>query len=624
MISLHGMHRWLKQRLARELTLTLGALVVASALAFLVASIWAGHRGVRAEHEAAAIRVAQLFEASLKNAMLNRDLDGLQQILSELGRMPGVRRAMILAPSGELRFSAHDEPTGRLRGGLLEGLCLQPGCRTSPPRFTWSVGESREAMQIVYPIRNASSCAGCHGDPVSRPVNGVLALEFDTPVGENEARTHAMPLAIAGVGVLAVLALAVATQLRRSVLRPVAKLIATVKALGAGDLSVRTSVAGHNEFATLAIHLDQMAEGTARLIERVESQGAYLQDLIDATPDPMLVIGDDFRIIEANAAYRRLLGATDPVGRTCHELSRGLGEPCPSTLVHCPVVASRGDNGTSRSIMQFRRADGTPIDVEIDAASLVTREGERRVVESIRPLEDKLKFSQEQRLSEIGLLANGVAHEIHNPLASIRIALQASLRGMRNGDMEARELTRYLELVDREIDRCVSITQRLMLMSQPAGEGTSVVRIADAIDQTTSLLREEARREAKSIDIDIQPDSLCVRADEGEFRMVILNLAQNALHAMRQGGALRVVGRARGAWCKIDFRDNGSGIAPENLQSIFLPFFSRRADGSRGTGLGLAISRANVERWGGSLTVDSELDVGSVFHVTLPLWEPRA
>ena len=106
--------------------------------------------------------------------------------------------------------------------------------------------------------------------------------------------------------------------------------------------------------------------------------------------------------------------------------------------------------------------------------------------------------------------------------------------------------------------------------------------------------------------------------------MVILNLAQNALHAMRQGGALRVVGRARGAWCKIDFRDNGSGIAPENLQSIFLPFFSRRADGSRGTGLGLAISRANVERWGGSLTVDSELDVGSVFHVTLPLWEPRA
>jgi nitrogen-specific signal transduction histidine kinase len=92
------------------------------------------------------------------------------------------------------------------------------------------------------------------------------------------------------------------------------------------------------------------------------------------------------------------------------------------------VLENQTGAGGSRTIMSLRHSDGRDIPVEIDATA-VELDGQRMTVEVLRPLERTIRFSQEQRLSAIGLLANGVAHEIHNPLASIRLALQASLRG---------------------------------------------------------------------------------------------------------------------------------------------------------------------------------------------------
>lgn len=611
--------------LGRELMSSILVALLAAATVFLFASYWLGLRAVRAEHQAAAARVAQLFEASLKNAMLNRDLSGMQSILEELGAMPGVERARVLATDGEVRFGARGEHDRRTWPDLIVGLCLQAGCRVSPPRYTWgrldgrdpAAGDAGQRMRIAYPIRNDRPCEGCHGDSAARPVNGVLVVDFSSPVGQGEVRRHLWPLAATGVFGLATFTAVIAWVLRRRVMQPVRRLHGTVAALSRGDLSARAAMGEGNEFAQLGDQLDRMAEHTGELLRRLERQRTYLQQLIDAAPDPLVVIDDEFRIVEANARYRELVGADDPIGGRCHLFSRGLDAPCPATMLSCPVVELRQDAAPMRCVMQFRRADGTPVDVEIDAASLVTQDGRRLVVEVVRRLDERLKFSQEQRLSSIGLLANGVAHEIHNPLASIRIALQAALRRMRADEMSAAEFASYLELVDREIDRCVSITQRLMRMSQPAGDALQSVRVATAVDDTVALLREEALRGKVLFEVDIQPSSACVEADEGEFRMMVLNLAQNALHAMVAGGRLSIRGRETDEGYLLEFEDTGIGIAADQLQSIFLPFFSRRADGRRGTGLGLAITRGNVERWGGRIDVGSRVGVGSVFRVRL-------
>lgn len=616
-----GWWRWLTARLARELILSLGLIVFLAAGCFLALSYWLGDRATRTEHEAAARWVAQLFEASLHNAMLNRDLAGMKAILGDLGNMPGVERALVLTPSGEIRFGQADSEDRRGQH-LLEGLCVVRGCDQSPSKLTWGVGGDGNAMRIAYPIRNGTRCAGCHGDPKSSPVNGVLVVDFEPPAGLGEWRAYLTPMVLAGGFVMLALAALVLSVLTRTVLSPVRRLGRTAEALASGDLGARAAVGGRNEFARLGGQLDAMAQKTGELLSRVEGQRAYLQRLIDSTPVPLLVIGPNHRVVEANRAYRELVGVDEPLGRPCYRLSRGLDEPCPSTLVRCPVAELSVPGARAmRCVMQFRPARGASIDVEIDAAPLVTVDGQRLIVESIHPLEQTLKFSQEQRLSAIGLLANGMAHEIHNPLASIRIALQASLRGVRDGSMNRDEHVEYLRLVDREIDRCVSITQRLMRMSQPPGATLAAVDVAQAIGETLSLLSEEASRSGVRVHLALTPEGLKVRADDSEFRMVVLNLVQNALHAMPGGGEISITGKTVDQHCVLEFRDTGVGISPEDLALIFLPFYSRRADGRRGTGLGLAICRGSVERWNGRIEVRSALGAGSVFTLTIPLWE---
>jgi signal transduction histidine kinase len=605
--------------LARALTLALVAVVLAAALVFLGATAWLGQRAVRAEREAAGLRIARLFEAGLRQAMLRRDVAGMADVLAELARLPGVLDAKVLAPSGEVRFGRSGPESGVRRPDLIEGLCVAPGCAASPPRLS---SPDEGGLRIAYPVRNEAACAACHGPGDATPVNGVLVVDFAAGSIAAAVSPYRTAMLLLGAGAIAAVALAVGAILERRVLRPVARLGRTADALARGDLAARAALPGRDELARLGAQLDRMAENTGQLVDRVDGQRAYLQRLLDAAPDPMVVIGEDFRIVDANAAYRRLVGGADPVGRPCHQASRGLAEPCAATLVHCPVAELGADDAPLRCMMQFRGESGAQVDVEIDAARLHAPDGRPWVVEVIRPLERSLKFSQEQRLSAIGLLANGVAHEIHNPLASIRLALQGARRGLRDGSLQPEALTGYLRLVDGEIDRCVAITQRLMQLSQPPGTATTAVPVLPAIEETVALLREDARRVGVEVRVDVEPAMLLIRADDSEFRRVVLNLVQNALHAMPEGGMLTIRGRGDDTTCRIEFADTGTGIAPEHLHAIFLPFFSRRADGTRGAGMGLAICRGSVERWGGRFEVRSTVGVGTTFVVVVPRWRP--
>lgn len=616
---------------------------------------WVARWGLRAEQESFALSISQLFEASLQNAMLNRDLSGMQAVLAELGGLPGVAVAQLLAPGGEVRFgqppaaagrdrvgepagqgrvellaagngvddsaarTGVDDPTHRDRADALEGLCLVPGCPRPAPVFRWLADGG--GLRVAYPILNQARCAGCHGSPEAHPVNGVLLTVFEDPSLPSQWRRQLPALAAIGILTIAALSAAVWLLLRGRVLRPVQSLGATARALADGDRSARAGVCGRNELGRLAETFNLMAARNEALITRLEDQRAYLQRLIDAVPDPVVVIDDGHRIVDANAAYRRLVGHDDPVGQPCHRVSRGLDAPCAPTMVRCPLVELREGTEPMRCVMQFRRADGTMADFEIDAAPMPATGSARQVIEILHPLEETLRFSQEQRLSSVGLLANGVAHEIHNPLASIRIALQAMQRSLRAGPQDPATLFRYLELVDSEIDRCVAITQRLMRLSQPPNDALAAVALKPTIEETLSLLSGEMAAGGVAVRIDVAPPGLLVRADDSEFRMLVLNLVQNAIHAMPGGGALEIRARASGGQCTMTVRDTGVGIRAEDLPLIFVPFFSRRADGRRGTGLGLAICRGSVERWGGTIWVSSEIGKGSVFSVMIPSWQ---
>lgn len=430
-------------------------------------------------------------------------------------------------------------------------------------------------------------------------------------------QTHAWLLP-AALLVLAGLSAVIAWVLRREVLAPVTALAATVSRLAAGELDVRHKARGRDELARLADGVDHMADQVQAHLKVEQAQGQFLQALLDASPDPVVVIGADRRIVLANRAYAELLGyeSEQLTGQVCHRAGRARDEPCESTLVCCPL-AECPRRGALRTVMSMTRRDGQAVEVEIHAAPLVGSLGEPLIVEVMRRLDADVRFSQEQRLASIGLLANGVAHEIHNPLASIRLALQAGLRSLQAGSPRE-ELADYLHLVDQQIDRCVHITQRLLRLSQPAGSAEQPVGVRSAIDDVLGLLREEARQAGVLHEVAVSPPGLRVWMDEGELRQVLLNLVQNALHAMPGGGRLKLsAGCEDDASAWVEVQDSGIGIALADRALVFLPFYSRRADGRKGTGLGLAICKAIVEQRGGRIELHSQPGGGSRFRVWL-------
>ena len=168
------------------------------------------------------------------------------------------------------------------------------------------------------------------------------------------------------------------------------------------------------------------------------------------------------------------------------------------------------------------------------------------------------------------------------------------------------------------MDQCIEITNRLLKLSAaPVGQ-QELVDIHQAVRDTLSLVRWDAEEFSIEI-VDAFPDQpLRVFTSESEMRMLVLNLVQNAFHAMPSGGRLKITGQLAGDTVEVRFEDNGIGISAENLPKVFMPFFSRRADHVHGTGLGLPISRAIAERYGGSLEVESEPGKGSTFILKIP------
>ncbi|MEW8458905.1 MAG: ATP-binding protein, partial [Candidatus Thiodiazotropha endolucinida] len=171
---------------------------------------------------------------------------------------------------------------------------------------------------------------------------------------------------------------------------------------------------------------------------------------------------------------------------------------------------------------------------------------------------------------------------------------------------------------DDEINTCIEITGKLLKLGSPPPESLELVDVNNALHETLSLLQWQADQLHITVEERYKTDLLRTLASESEIRMVALNLAQNAFHAMPEGGILTVSSFSDGKTILLQFSDTGAGIRAKDLPYIFDPFFSRRADDVKGTGLGLSISLAIIEKYGGTIKVESEFSAGSVFTVELP------
>jgi len=232
---------------------------------------------------------------------------------------------------------------------------------------------------------------------------------------------------------------------------------------------------------------------------------------------------------------------------------------------------------------------------------------------------------QASKMAAIGELAAGVAHEINNPAAIISGTaeqLQFIIEECGDRPAEIKErLLNHVNMIREQATRCKRITQGLLNFARRTEVHTTDVNVAKLIKETLALVNNRAQTEKKKIETRLPSNLPTLQADPHQLEQVFLNLVNNALDAVDEGGAVTIEVRAEKKSVIIDVADNGPGIPEEDLKRVFDPFFTNKPVG-KGTGLGLSICFGIVQRMNGEITVESELCRGAKFTICLPLKQP--
>lgn len=249
-----------------------------------------------------------------------------------------------------------------------------------------------------------------------------------------------------------------------------------------------------------------------------------------------------------------------------------------------------------------------------------------RVIESSQAYE---RVKERDRLAALGEMAAGLAHEIRNPLGAIKGAAQLLITAD-GKPVSGADTAEFLEIIVEEANRLNNVVTRFLdyaRSERPGREGAGKVDLNAVVRKTEQLLRQEL---ARAIEIRVRVDDQLppVAGDPESLMQVFLNLGQNAVQAMPDGGTLEILTTRRrrsrlgyGQFAEVRFRDTGIGIPRDRLKKLFIPFYTTK---QKGTGLGLAISHRIINQHGGTIEVRSTLGQGSTFSVFLPAAEPVA
>ena len=225
------------------------------------------------------------------------------------------------------------------------------------------------------------------------------------------------------------------------------------------------------------------------------------------------------------------------------------------------------------------------------------------------------------KLASIGRLAAGVAHEINNPLAIINenAGLIKDLITIKKEFANNPQLISTVDSIIFSVKRCGAITRRLLDFARHMDASIQSINLKETIEGVLGFFGKEAEYRSITVSVEVPGDMPPLETDRGKLQQILLNLLNNAYEAMSDGGQVGIMAKNEAKdSVLISITDDGCGIPGEDLKRVFEPFFSTKT-GRGGTGLGLSITYSLVQELGGSISVKSELEKGTVFTIILPL-----
>ncbi len=394
------------------------------------------------------------------------------------------------------------------------------------------------------------------------------------------------------------------------------------------DVDLLTTLSGYVGIALENGRLYQSLQHKAEEYERLKE---FSENIVESINVGILAADLDDRIESWNPQIERLTGVSRAaaLGRSLREIfpaelcsqfervrsDRGIHNIYKFALGPVHAGASPNGNGVENGNGHASHREAI---LNIAVAPLVSKDGRhigRLIIFDDITDRDELerRLVQADKLSSIGLLAAGVAHEVNTPLAVISTYAQILAKQISGDEKQSR----LLEKISRQTFRASEIVNSLLNFSRTSTTEFVEVDLNRVIRETVNLIEHQLQKSGVRVEADLEEDLLPVKGNAGKLQQVFLNLFLNARDAMEGGGRLSVR-----TWCEdsgvhVEIVDSGQGIARENLARIYDPFFTTKA-ARKGTGLGLSVTYGIVREHGGTIEVESEPGAGTRFQLALP------
>ncbi len=485
----------------------------------------------------------------------------------------------------------------------------------------------RPVFTYLQPIENRPKCSSCHSPEGARGILVIRTSLVDMysilERGRNQwVATGLLALFVGGV-LLSLL-------IKRSITGPIGKNVEVIKRIaeGKGDITERVEVTESNEIGYLATAFNNMldtlekrAEENRKLFELVIKSKEEWVATFDAIQDLISIHDLDYNILKINKAFARKFNKEPEalIGRKCYEIFHCKNEPdpdCPhsKTIRTSEVASSEVDDMVFEGVYKI-----TTFPVFNEAGKVWASVHVARDVTQERFLREQLLHAE--KLSSLGKLVAGIAHELNNPLMGIMGFSQILMDSP--GDKKLDDVKDKLRKIYHESLRTAKIVQNLLTFARAKKAERDYNSINDIIRHTIELREYSLKANNIQVALKLQEDLPKTMVDLFQLQQVFINIINNSEDAMvarKGGGRLEIKTRKFRKRIEITFKDDGPGVPKEIIHKVFDPFFTTK-DVGKGTGLGLSISHGIITEHGGTIDILEHSGEGAVVVICLPIVE---
>ena len=421
-------------------------------------------------------------------------------------------------------------------------------------------------------------------------------------------------LAVGSVGVSVLLAALVSSIS----LAPLKRITAQLDRIAKGEFDQKPLQRG-DEFGQVSTKISQIGMQLRGVREIFSNLRENIDQVLGGLDDGLLLFSVDGRAVMVSPAVERFLAAPSDqlLGRRAEDIFP------PEHPVREAIKLHNGEIKPVASAEVVLASRDSPVR-RVEVSVEIIGEGDERMgtLVKLKDLESRERISTQlqvsERLANLTRITAGVAHEVKNPLNSMRIWLE-NLKGTIPNDQGLGLAQQAVRVLDKEIDRLDSVVKRFLDFTRPPEMHQEEASLREILEEVLAVGRPQFDKAKIKLETNFASDVPFVLVDRQLLRQALLNLLVNAVEAMPSGGQLGVSLARRAEMAEIEIRDTGCGIAPENRQRVFQLFFTTRPGGS---GIGLASTFRTVQFHNGSIDFESELGRGTTFRVELPLVRP--